>query len=81
MTHPGDLAMLDQARAQFGAEVEVLVEVYNRLVSKRGKGLAAADLTVWFAQPEHFDEVIVRALLATAIQHIAESRAATGGAS
>ncbi len=81
MTSPGQIAMLDQARAQFGGEIDILVKVYNELVVQRGEGLACADLTVFFADPGQFNEVIVRALLATAVQTIAELRAAEGGPS
>jgi hypothetical protein len=80
MTHPGKLALFDQARAEFGAEVDVLVEVYTGLAAGRGEGQAAADLTAFLGDSHRFSEVIVRALLATAVQIIAESRAATGGA-
>lgn len=76
MTHPGILAVFDQARAEFGAEIDILVEVYNGLAAKNGEGQAVADLTVWFRDSDRFNEAIVRALLATAVQTVAEIRAA-----
>lgn len=74
MTHPGRLAVFDQARSEFSAQVDILVKVYEGLTQTRGSGQACADLTAMFALDD-FPEVVVRATLAEAVRVVAELRA------
>lgn len=81
MTHPGAIAIFDQARAEFGAAIDLLVELYTKQAAQVGEGQAVANLSLYLRDYSGYNEGTVRALLATAIQIFAESRAAAGGVS
>ena len=81
MTHPGKLAMFDQARAAFGGQIEILVDFYTANAAVVGDGQACANLCVYIEGTDLFNEVVTRSMLATSIQTIAEFRAAQGSTS
>jgi len=68
--HPGVLAMLDQARAEFGAELDILVQVYDGMLPGNGAGQSMANLVAFFET--QYSEVEVRALLANAVERLSE---------
>lgn len=67
---PGLLAMFDQARAEFGAELDILVQVYDGMLPGNGAGQSAANLAAFFEK--QYSEVEVRALLANAVERLSE---------
>lgn len=67
---PGDLALMDQAAAEFGAEVDRLTSVARELRGRRGVLQGGADLAAFLGERGHAD---LAATLAFAVMRPAES--------
>jgi hypothetical protein len=69
---PAETAVVDQALAEYAAQVDVFLQVYLKLRDKHGPEQAAADMCALFGR---FPAVEVAATLASAIVRIAEGGA------
>lgn len=67
--NPSQTAMVDQALAEFGHQVDLYVTVYRRLRAKHGDAQAAADMCALFKSTP---PVEVAAALSAAIVRLAD---------
>ena len=67
---PAELAALDQAKAGLDNELDVLISMSRLGRAETSDIQVAANITAWL--PTRYDEVAVRALLATAVGRLAE---------
>ncbi len=66
---PAQLALVDQATAEFGAQVDALVETFNRLAERNGGSQALADIC---ALAGTWERPMLAAIVSVAVGRLAQ---------